>query len=114
MIFGSGFYLPVILMLAGGALTGFLYIKLLKAGYRPGEWIYSVTAKVEGLVTPDENAAWKKNSKKRNEIINRAYEPKNGISQKRIDDILDKINQRGYNSISAEEKDVLMRAGKEE
>ena len=36
MIIGSGFYLPVIFMLAGGALMGFWYVKLLKAGYRPG------------------------------------------------------------------------------
>jgi hypothetical protein len=41
------------------------------------------------------------------------YEPKNGISQQRIDDILDKINLRGYNALSKEEKDVLQRAGKE-
>ena len=114
MIFGSGFYLPVILILAGGALMGFSYIRLLKAGYRPGDWMYSFTAKVESLVTPDENTAWKKHNKKRNELFNTIYEPQNGISQKRIDDILDKINQRGYNSISTEEKDLLMRAGKEE
>ena len=114
MILGSGFYLPIILLLVAGALSGFGYIKLLQAGYRPGEWMYSFKAKVEGLVTPDENAAWKKHSKKRNEMLNKIYEPKHGISQKRIDDILDKILQKGYNSLSAEEKDTLMRAGKEE
>ena len=113
MIIGSGFYLPVIFMLAGGGLMGFGYVKLLKAGYRPGEWMYQVTGKIEGLVTPDENAAWKRHNKSRNQILDKMYEPKHGISQKRIDDILDKINQKGYNSLSAEEKDTLMRAGKE-
>ncbi len=113
MIIGSGFYLPVIFMLIGGGLMGFGYVKLLKAGYRPGEWMYQLTGKIEGLVTPDENAAWKRHNKNRSQILDKMYEPKHGISQKRIDDILDKINQKGYNSLSAEEKDTLMRAGKE-
>jgi membrane associated rhomboid family serine protease len=113
MIIGSGFFLPVILMLAGGALMGFCYVKLLKAGYRPGEWMYIFSEKIESLVTPDENAARERQRKKKNDAISSLYEPKNGISQKRIDDILDKINQKGYNSLSKEEKDVLLRAGKE-
>ncbi len=113
MIIGSGFYLPVIFMLLGGGLTGFGYVRLLRSGYRPGEWMYTLTGKIEGMVTPAEDAAWQKHNRKRSEILDKIYEPKNGISQKRIDDILDKINQKGYNSLSAEEKDTLMRAGKE-
>ena len=113
MIIGSGFYLPVILMLAGGGLMGFAYIKLLKAGYRPGGWMYALTGKVESLVTPDENVEWKRHNKTRSKMLDKIYEPKNGISQKRIDEILDKINQKGYNALSKEEKDILMRAGKE-
>ena len=113
MIIGSGFYLPVILMLAGGGLMGFAYIKLLKAGYRPGGWMYALKGKIEGLVTPDENAEWKRHNKTRSKMLDKIYEPKNGISQKRIDEILDKINQKGYNALSKEEKDALMRAGKE-
>jgi len=113
MIVGSGFYLPVILLLAAGAFTGFGYIRSLQAGYRPGEWMYAFKRKVESLVTPDENAAWKKHNKKRNQVLDQIYEPKQGITQKRIDDILDKILQKGYNSLSAEEKDILIKAGKE-
>ncbi len=111
MVLGSGFYWPVIAMLAGGSLMGLGYVKLLQAGYRPGEWMYSFTAKVEGLVTPNEKAIQNRNNKRNGG--NNSYEPKNGVSQRRIDDILDKINQKGYNSLSAEEKDVLMRAAKD-
>jgi membrane associated rhomboid family serine protease len=114
MIIGSGFYLPVIIMLIGGGLMGFAYIKLLKAGYRPGDWMYQLTSKIASTVTPDEDALRIKNAGKRNEILNKMYEPRNGISQKRIDDILDKINQKGYNSLSSEEKETLLRAGKEQ
>ena len=113
MLIGSGFYIPVILMLAGGGLVGFGYIRALRAGYRPGQWMYAFTAKIEGLVTPDEDAIQAKRDKARGYNAGKQYEPKNGISQKRIDDILDKINQKGYNALSSEEKDILMRAGKE-
>jgi len=113
MVLGTGFYLPIILMLAGGGFMGFWYIKLLQAGYRPGNWMYILKGKVEGLVTPDENAEWKRHSKTRSKMLDKIYEPKHGISQKRIDEILDKINQKGYNALSTEEKDTLMRAGKE-
>jgi len=30
-----------------------------------------------------------------------------------VDEILDKINQKGYNSLTAEEKDILLRASKD-
>jgi hypothetical protein len=113
MILGTGFFLPVIFMLVGGGLTGFGYIKLLQAGYRPGHWMYQVTGRIARTVTPDENAIWQKRNGRRNDVLHSMYEPKTGISQKRIDDILDKINQKGYNSLSSEEKDILMRAGKE-
>ena len=113
MILSSGYWLPVIFLLLGGGLTGFGYIKLLQAGYRPGEWMYKLTGKVESLVTPSDDAEWKRHNKNRTQVLNRMYEPKNGISQKRIDDILDKINQKGYISLSAEVKDTLIRAGKD-
>ncbi|MCD6010381.1 MAG: rhomboid family protein [Flavipsychrobacter sp.] len=108
MLMGSGFYLPVILLMVGGGLMGYGYVKLLKAGYRPGEWMYSFSSKVNstfdpGLRSKKQDARW---GSSRQEMVN-------GVSQKRIDDILDKINQKGYNSLSAEEKEILLRAGKE-
>jgi hypothetical protein len=36
------------------------------------------------------------------------------ITQKRIDDILDKINQQGYRFLTDEEKDILKRAAEKE
>lgn len=113
MLIGSGFYLPVISMLLGGGLMGFAYIKLLQAGYRPGAWMYQLTHKIASTVTPDENALRMKNNGRRSAVLNSMYEPKNGVSQKRIDDILDKINLKGYNALTTDEKEILMRAGKE-
>jgi hypothetical protein len=42
------------------------------------------------------------------------YQTSQGISQHRIDEILDKINQKGYNSLTKEEKEMLLRAGSEQ
>jgi hypothetical protein len=115
MILGTGFYIPLILMLLIGAATGYAYIWLLRTGYRPGDWMYSLTGKIESLVTPNDSQILIKRNSRRSNVLNaKMYEPKSGISQKRIDDILDKINQKGYNSLSAEEKEVLMRAAKDE
>jgi len=114
MLLNTQMHMSLILLLAGGGLTGFGYIKLLQKGYRPGGWMYSLINTVERSVTPNAHAAWMKNSKKRADVLRKMYEPKQGISQKNIDDILDKINQRGYNSLTKDEKETLFRAGKED
>lgn len=113
MIIGSGFWMPMIVLLAGGALMGWGYVKLLQGGYRPGQWMYTITKTIENIVTPGQKASANRAASKRGQVLHSLYEPKHDITQQRIDDILDKINQKGYNALSAEEKDVLMRAGKE-
>ena len=111
MIIGSGFYISVIAMLLGGGLSGFAYVRLLQAGYRPGEWMYSIGNKLESTVTPDEHKIARKKSGKRSAVINsRTYTT---TTEKKVDDILDKINQKGYQSLTAEEKEFLSRAGKD-
>jgi DNA-directed RNA polymerase alpha subunit len=35
------------------------------------------------------------------------------LTQKRIDEILDKINHKGYSSLTEEEKEMLKKAGEE-
>ncbi len=37
-----------------------------------------------------------------------------GFSQQRVDEILDKINQKGYHTLTAEEKEILNRASSED
>lgn len=100
---------PALFLLAGAAITGFVYIKLLQAGYKPGGWMYGMFEKMDRMVTPDEHAIGRHN-KKRNQVLDKIKQ-KQDLTQKRVDDILDKINQKGYNSLTQEEKDVLMKAG---
>ena len=42
------------------------------------------------------------------------YKKTPNLTQHRVDEILDKINQKGYNSLTEEEKELLKRASKEE
>jgi hypothetical protein len=41
------------------------------------------------------------------------YEPKQASMQKRVDEILDKINQKGYDALTQAEKDILTNASKD-
>jgi len=113
MLIGSGYYLPVVAMMAGGALAGFLFIKLLQAGYRPAEWLYIIAHKLESMVTPNEQAIAKRNKVRRGTVLKNMGTQAANSTEKKVDDILDKILQKGYNSLTPDEKEVLIRAGKD-
>lgn len=94
----------------GGALIGFVYIKQLQAGVNWGLWI---------TVTID----WFKDlfkSKPKVKVTYRGEErtskkpsaPTSKASQAEIDVILDKISDRGYESLTKEEKEKLFNASK--
>lgn len=106
MILSSGFTIPVLLLMVGGGLMGWGYVALLRAGYRPGAWAYDVSGRVERMFTPANN----KNKKRMPLPTNN--NKKGNIDERRIDEILDKINLKGYQSLSREEKEILQQAGK--
>lgn len=108
MLVNINMHTPSLFMIAGGALTGFTYMMLLKNGKQPGIWVYNLFDRMSSLTEPDTDKIREKNSRKRNEALSNYQLRQN--NQKRIDDILDKINQKGYNSLSQEEKDILTKA----
>ncbi|MBS1773584.1 MAG: rhomboid family intramembrane serine protease [Bacteroidetes bacterium] len=112
ILVGTGLHAPMLFLLGGGALTGFVYITLLKNGYQPGMWVYNIFGKLDNMVTPDEAALMRKQNKKRNSVIDNVNS-KQHIAQRRIDEILDKINQKGYESLTKEEKELLLKASRE-
>ena len=64
-----------------------------------------------------EKKSWKKTARKDLYYNTRGTQPFKkvpNITQKRIDDILDKINQQGYRFLTEEEKDILKRAAEAE
>ena len=94
----------------GGALMGFVYIKQLQVGVNWGGWITATLDWFSGLFTsrPKVKVSYRKNEApngKRNVNLS-------GISQKEIDEILDKISDGGYESLTKEEKEKLFKASK--
>jgi xanthine/uracil/vitamin C permease (AzgA family) len=92
----------------GGALMGFIYIKQIQAGVNWGGWITTTLDWFKGLFKPSPSV----------KVTYRKSEPKkaasnfNKATQEEIDVILDKISDRGYESLSKEEKEKLFNASK--
>lgn len=113
IVLSTGFYLPSLLMLVGGAIAGYGYIKILRAGYRPGAWLYSLIESVEGLVTPRERASKLRSNNRKTVPLGRTQDFSGRPSQQKVDELLDKINQKGYDSLTDQERELLKRASQQ-
>jgi membrane associated rhomboid family serine protease len=92
----------------GGALMGFVYIKQLQAGVNWGGWVTAVLEFLRDLFKP--RAKVKVTYRKTGKTKSSASASK--ASQEEIDAILDKISDRGYESLSKDEKEKLFNASK--
>lgn len=94
----------------GGALMGFIYIKQLQIGVNWGGWITAIIDSIKGLFEsrPKVKVTYRKDQPKEK----RGASIVNKTSQEEIDIILDKISDRGYESLSKEEKEKLFNASK--
>jgi len=95
----------------GGAFMGYVYVKQLQAGVNWGGWITATLDWFKGLFS----------SKSKVKVTYRKDEPtkkkSSGLSkasQEEIDIILDKISDRGYESLTKEEKEKLFNASKKQ
>lgn len=100
---------------AGGGM-GFLYITLLNKGRDIGEWMNRLYDWIFNLFNPDYQSA--KHADRENIFYDtqgkQPFKKKPNLNQQRIDEILDKINQSGFSSLSSDEKELLRRAGEED
>jgi hypothetical protein len=99
----------------GGALMGFIYIKQLNSGRELGRWVFHImefvksffikrpTIKVSHRQTAQKPSSSGPATKKSGVTV---------VNQAEIDKILDKISERGYDSLSKEEKEKLFNASK--
>lgn len=98
-----------------GALTGFLFIYSFRQGYDWGGWMNNSYDWMNDLFNPDKP---KKGKNIKQELFYKSsakpYKKTPNITEQRIDEILDKINQDGYNSLTEEEKELLKKASKED
>ncbi len=100
----------------GAAGIGFLFIYLLRRGWDGSLWMNQFFDWAGNLFDPDKK---KKPKNKKDEFYynvagTQPYKKIPNITQKRIDEILDKINQQGYRFLTSEEKEILKRAAEEE
>jgi membrane associated rhomboid family serine protease len=98
-----------------GGLTGFLFIFFLRMGFDWSAWMNNFFDWIGNLFNPDKP---KKGKSIKEELFYKStsapYKKTSNITQQRIDEILDKINQKGYHFLTEEEKELLKRASKEE
>lgn len=100
-------------VLLGGIIAGLLYGILLRLNIELGTKGYALLEKIQRTTTPNEEEIFEKKSSKRMELLKTMYEPKHGVTQEKIDAILDKIFESGFHSLSREEKDCLNKANKD-
>lgn len=96
------------------ALTGVLFIVLLRKGFDGSDWMNNLYDWFINLLNPDKP---KKGETIKETLFYKSpatpYTKTPNLTQQRIDGILDKINQEGYDALTKEEKELLNRASQE-
>jgi hypothetical protein len=101
----------------GGALLGYVYIKMLQNGRDLGTPIHWIIRKTSNLIYPKPLPTLGKKYAFSEISINKTKEKpfvaETYIEQHELDHILDKISNSGYESLSLEEKQKLFKASKQ-
>jgi membrane associated rhomboid family serine protease len=99
-----------------GVLAGFLFVVLLRKGKDGSIWMNRAYSWLMNLFNP-----YKKPTKEKiretvfyNTGKRKPYEKTTHITQQRVDEILDKISQKGYHFLTEEEKDILKKAAEDD
>jgi len=99
-----------------GAAVGFFYIYFLRKGHDWGEWMVRFYEWISDLFTPGKSRRTKPTG---NQVFyntrgKQPYKKTPNLTQQKVDEILDKINQKGYHFLTDEEKELLKRASEED
>ncbi len=97
-----------------GAFFGYIYIKLLQNGTDLSRIVNSVLDFFASLFTKKQSSPFKKVhvNPKRPAVKRESKIVTKDKTQQQLDEILDKISQSGYDSLTSEEKEFLFKAGK--
>lgn len=97
----------------GGGLIGFVFAWQLKRGNDWSAWMHRCYVWMNGLCNPRKKSIKKPVKPKHyyKATVN-PFDKKPRISQKKVDDLLDKINQQGYHALTDDEKKFLLKASK--
>lgn len=99
-----------------GAAMGFLFIYQMRRGNDWSAWINTFFSWAGNLFNPDKPQKAKAQKQKYFYKVGKTspYKKVPNVTQKRIDEILDKINQKGYRFLTDEEKEILRRASEDD
>lgn len=99
----------------GGALAGFLFVFFLRKGYDGSAWMNRFYFWLMHVFSPKPSPKGEALKKKIfYESGGRApYQKSTIVTQQRVDEILDKINQKGYHFLTEEEKEFLKKASED-
>lgn len=96
-------------------ITGFFFIRQLRRGSDWGAWMNRFVQWLDDLFNPEKKH---KSPAAKDKLFYQAgkkpYEKISNVTQQKLDAILDKINQKGYQFLTDDEKDFLKRASTEE
>lgn len=99
-----------------GAFAGFIFVVFMRRGYDGSVWMNQCYHWLMNLFTPKNTS--KKTSVKDKVFYNTGnrnpFNKTSIVTQQRVDEILDKINQKGYHFLTEEEKQILKKASEEE
>ena len=99
------------------AAIGFFFGRALLRGNDWSAWMNALYDRFNNLFNPE--AKPKKKNPVRQEVFyntrgQQPYKKTANLTQQKVDEILDKINQKGYDRLTEEEKDLLRRASEED
>lgn len=99
-----------------GAGAGFAFVYFVRKGYDGSIWMNNFYNWCMNLFSPGKKPVNRGVKEKvfYNTGERKPYKKTSNITQQRIDEILDKINQKGYHFLTDEEKNILKRAADED
>jgi membrane associated rhomboid family serine protease len=99
----------------GGGAAGFVFVRLLKNNVDLSDWMNNFYNWFINLFNP--NKKEQKNIIKERVFYNTGsrapYQKTSNVTEQRVDEILDKISQKGYNALTKDEQDILKRASED-
>ncbi len=107
---------PYSLAQLSGAGAGFLFVYFIRKGRDGGMWMNNFYYWCVNMFNPRQQQSSRGVKEKvfYNTGERRPYKKTSNVTQQRIDEILDKINQKGYHFLTDEEKNILKRAAEED
>lgn len=97
-----------------GGFIGLMYIKAVQRGGDWGEWMHQLYNWFLHLFDPKKPTPEQTRQRMHYKAGPEPFKATPHLTQQRVDELLDKINKKGYHFLTDEEKEYLKRASKEE